>query len=143
MEVSCATSFDERFDPANVLTSDNKTYWISTGLYPQEITFTLPNAKVVNEVKFVTTGARKIVIEGCPTATGNAFKVIGESKGKLFFFILHSRAWRQNWRITNRDHKNLAAFSQRNDEIYYIGWVGRFYFGSQCSFQLILNLKTV
>ena len=124
MEVSCATSFDERFDPANVLTSDNKTYWISTGLYPQEITFTLPNAKVVNEVKFVTTGARKIVIEGCPTATGNAFKVIGESKGKLFFFILHSRAWRQNWRITNRDHKNLAAFSKRYDEIYYIGWVG-------------------
>ena len=82
MEVSCATSFDERFDPSNVMTPDNKSYWISTGLYPQEITFTLPNAKVVNEVKFVTTGARKIVIEGCPTATGNAFKVIGESKGK-------------------------------------------------------------
>ena len=82
MEVSCATSFDERFDPSNVMTPDNKSYWISTGLYPQEITFTLPNAKVVNEVKFVTTGARKIVIEGCPTATGNAFKVIGESKGE-------------------------------------------------------------
>ena len=82
MEVSCATSFDERFDPANVLNSDPKNYWISTGLYPQEITFTLHNAKVVNEVKFVTNGARKIVIEGCPTATGNAFKVIGESKGK-------------------------------------------------------------
>ena len=83
MEVSCATSFDERFDPANVLSSDPKSYWISTGLYPQEITFTLHNAKVVNEVKFVTNGARKIVIEGCPTATGNAFKVIGESKGKF------------------------------------------------------------
>ena len=81
MEVSCATSFDERFDPANVLNPDPKNYWISTGLYPQEITFTLHNAKVVNEVKFVTNGARKIVIEGCPTATGNAFKVIGESKG--------------------------------------------------------------
>ena len=65
MEVSCATSLDERFDPANVLNNEPKLFWITTGLYPQELTFTLQNAKVINEVKFVTNGARKIVIEGC------------------------------------------------------------------------------
>lgn len=84
MEVCCASSMDERFDPANVLNHDNKRFWISTGLYPQELTFSFPNAKVVNEVKFSTTGAKKVVIEGCQTATGNQFKQIGESRGKVF-----------------------------------------------------------
>lgn len=38
MEVKCATSFDERFDPANVLDHANPSkFWITTGLYPQEI----------------------------------------------------------------------------------------------------------
>ena len=84
VEISCATSFDERFDPINVLNSNPKEFWITTGLYPQELTFTFPNAKVINEIKFVTTGAKKIVVEGCQTATGNAFKTIAESKGKRF-----------------------------------------------------------
>ncbi len=81
VEVSCATSLDERFDAANVLTNNPKQFWISTGLYPQELTFTFQNSKVVNEVKFQTTGAKKVMIEGCQTATGNAFKSIAESKG--------------------------------------------------------------
>ena len=38
MEVKCATSFDERFDPKNVLDTRNmRTFWMTTGLYPQEI----------------------------------------------------------------------------------------------------------
>ena len=53
-EIVCATSFDERFDPANVLSNNPKEFWISTGLYPQELTFTFPNAKVINEVKFTS-----------------------------------------------------------------------------------------
>ena len=65
VEVCCATSFDERFDPANVLSHNPKEFWITTGLYPQEVTITLPNPKVINEIKFTTTGAKKILIEGC------------------------------------------------------------------------------
>lgn len=34
MEVKCATSFDERFDPSNVLNKDPKKFWLTTGLYP-------------------------------------------------------------------------------------------------------------
>ena len=40
----------------------------------------LSSAKNINEVSFVTTGARKVCIEGCQTANGNAFKTVGESK---------------------------------------------------------------
>ncbi len=39
VEVCCATSFDERFDPKNVLTANTKEFWVSTGLYPQELVF--------------------------------------------------------------------------------------------------------
>ena len=38
MEVKYATSFDERFDPKNVLdTSNPSKFWLTTGLYPQEL----------------------------------------------------------------------------------------------------------
>lgn len=87
VEVSCATSFDERFEPANVLTSNPAEFWVTTGLYPQELVFTFSNAKVINEIKYSVNGAKKITVEGCQTATGNAFKTIAESKGKLLSFI--------------------------------------------------------
>ena len=38
MQVICATSFDEKFDPKNVLDNRNiNTFWITTGLYPHEL----------------------------------------------------------------------------------------------------------
>ena len=94
MEVKCATSFDERFDPNNVLNKyelhfclwlynrDPKKFWISTGLYPQELLIDLGGTKPINEVKFNVTGARKIFIEGCKTTNASEFKKVGESKGK-------------------------------------------------------------
>ena len=75
-EVSCATSLDERFDPANVLTSNPKEFWISTGLYPQEITFTFLSARVVNNVQVTCNGAKRISIDACQTNAGNQFKTI-------------------------------------------------------------------
>jgi hypothetical protein len=44
--------------------------------------------KVINEIKFTSTGAKKIVVEGCQVAAGNAFKTIAESKGKISLLIL-------------------------------------------------------
>lgn len=66
MEVKCATSFDERFDPKNVLDKDDlQTFWLTTGLYPQEILIQLKAPKMISEIKFNTQGARKVIIEGC------------------------------------------------------------------------------
>ena len=80
MEVTCSTAFDERYDPKNVLSSNPKQFWITTGLYPHEMTFTFNQAKTINEVKFMSTGIRRVVISGCPTLNGNSFKDIGETK---------------------------------------------------------------
>ena len=69
MEVKCATSFDERFDPKNALDSRHpKSFWITTGLYPQEMLIAFKEPKLINNVNFVTTGAKRIRIEGCKQA---------------------------------------------------------------------------
>ena len=95
MEVQCATSFDERFDPRNVLDHSNPgTFWMSTGLYPQEILFQFRKPQAVSTIEFKTSGgkfseskpillfhtAKKIVIEGCKQGAPNSFTKIGESK---------------------------------------------------------------
>jgi hypothetical protein len=59
MEVKCATSFDERFDPANVMDQSNPSkFWISTGLYPQEIMIAFAQPKSLSEIKFQSTGGK-------------------------------------------------------------------------------------
>ena len=63
-------------------------FWITTGLYPQEILIDLNGTKPINEVKFNVSGARKIVIEGCKTTNASEFKKVGESKGKWITFQL-------------------------------------------------------
>ena len=80
MEVIAATSFDERFDPSGVLNTDMKQFWVTTGLYPQELTISFNQARVINEVKFASTGIKKAVIQGCQTQSGNSFKEIGTTK---------------------------------------------------------------
>ena len=59
---------------------NNNSYWLTTGMFPQELTIQFQQAQVVNEVRFVSTGVKKVAIEGCQTANGNGFKVIGESR---------------------------------------------------------------
>ena len=63
---------------------DPKKFWITTGLYPQELLIDLGGTKPVNEVRFTVSGARKIVIEGCKTTNASEFKKVGESKGKCY-----------------------------------------------------------
>ena len=49
-------------------------------MFPQELTVTFNSARVINEVKFLTSGVKKVEIQGCQTVNGNNFNVIGESK---------------------------------------------------------------
>ena len=58
MDIKCATSFDERFDPKNVLDGNMKNFWVTTGLYPQELLIELKQPRQVNEVQFKTSGGK-------------------------------------------------------------------------------------
>lgn len=62
MDVKYATSFDERFNPKNVLDLNSDSFWITTGLYPQELAIELKKPQPINSINFSCTGARKIEI---------------------------------------------------------------------------------
>ena len=59
MEIKCATSFDERFDPADVLDDSNPSkFWMTTGLYPQELMFELKQPKSINQISCRVSGGK-------------------------------------------------------------------------------------
>ena len=73
-------NINHQADLDSILNRNNNSYWLTTGMYPQELTIQFQQAQVVNEVRFVSSGVKKVAIEGCQTANGNGFKVIGESR---------------------------------------------------------------
>ena len=50
-EVVSATSFDLRFNADNIFDSSLSTFWITTGLYPQELMIDLKAPHNLNELK--------------------------------------------------------------------------------------------
>ena len=80
MDVKYATSFDERFNPKNVLDLNSDSFWITTGLYPQELAIELKKPQPIGSINFSCTGARKIEIQGCKDSKGDDFVKLGESK---------------------------------------------------------------
>ena len=63
--VLVSSSFDVKFSPLNVLNSNNKQFWTSTGLYPQEIILNLDTEKIVNSINVVGYNIKKLVVESC------------------------------------------------------------------------------
>mmetsp|Transcript_10485 Transcript_10485/g.11767 ORF Transcript_10485/g.11767 Transcript_10485/m.11767 type:complete len:128 (-) Transcript_10485:57-440(-) len=83
-EVISATSFDLRFSADNIFDSDPSTFWITTGLYPQELMIDLKAPHNLNELKVKSMRVKKMLIEGCASAESsetNFFK-IGEKNFK-------------------------------------------------------------
>lgn len=79
-KVISATSFDMRFNPSNILTPDAKEFWITTGLYPQELIIDLGAPKNLNDLKIATSRAKKVQILGCENDTGADFKLLGDDE---------------------------------------------------------------
>lgn len=68
---------DHRGD--NVIDPDGSTFWISTGLYPQEILLCLGEPSKVSVVKLAATNIKSVRIEGCQGDTAMSFNVLAES----------------------------------------------------------------
>ena len=63
VDVLFSSSFDDKYSPLNVLTPNNKQFWTSTGLYPQEIILNLDSEKTVNSIQVVGYNIKKLVVE--------------------------------------------------------------------------------
>lgn len=87
--VLMASSRDEDHPADNIIDGNDKTYWISTGLYPQEILLELAQPRRVSGVRLSTTNVRSVRIEGCSEPAATTFETLGsaemdaKSKGNL------------------------------------------------------------
>mmetsp|Transcript_104917 Transcript_104917/g.180924 ORF Transcript_104917/g.180924 Transcript_104917/m.180924 type:complete len:139 (-) Transcript_104917:889-1305(-) len=80
-EVLYQTSIDDRYPACNLHDGDEKTFWISTGMFPQEVLLKL-NCTSANVTKIRTWSyhIKKLVIEKCTEAQPVKFDKIVETE---------------------------------------------------------------
>jgi heat shock protein beta-11 len=93
-EVLFSSSFDDKFQPSNIFSS-GKDFWVTTGLYPQELIIQLDSAKSINSINISCYAVKKIVIESCENESAVNFVKQAEmidipfNEGKLQEFFLN------------------------------------------------------
>ncbi|CAI2381878.1 unnamed protein product [Moneuplotes crassus] len=79
-EVISATSFDQRFSSQNIFENDMSTFWMTTGLYPQELVIDLKAPHNLNELKLKSMRVKNIKIEACTDNSGSEFFEVGKKE---------------------------------------------------------------
>ena len=74
------TSVDPSFPAENVLTTNPREFWISTGLFPQELLFHLSPPLLPRSIRIISTNVRQIAVEGCESTHPGNFTKIGETE---------------------------------------------------------------
>eukprot|EP00760_Papus_ankaliazontas_P012753 PhM_4_TR15531/c0_g2_i1/m.35886/K19369/HSPB11; heat shock protein beta-11 len=82
LDVLLTTSSDPRFPPPNMLLDDgNKTFWLTTGMYPQEAVFQfVDGATSFAAIRLVCHGVSKLRIERCVDPHPTSFDVVVEAE---------------------------------------------------------------
>lgn len=75
-----STSYDPDYPPENVLSSSNKEFWMSTGLFPQELVFQLNSASNIRTVRIVCSNVRQVLVETCDSSHIGSFAKAGETE---------------------------------------------------------------
>lgn len=76
-DVVLSTCFDERFPASNVLDGLESTFYLTTGLFPQEILMNFSGDEVsVNRIQLVCHGVKAIKIERCTEHVPSAFEPV-------------------------------------------------------------------
>ena len=61
--VSLASSSDSKFAPENIIDGKSDTFWLTTGMFPQEFVVTFASAMTVNSVKLTCHNVRRLALE--------------------------------------------------------------------------------
>ena len=80
MEVIFASSYDEKHPPENIFDNNKKTFFSSTGMFPQEICIQFEPFKIVNNVSITGSGIKKIAIHTCENDSAVNFIKQAEQK---------------------------------------------------------------
>mmetsp|Transcript_21847 Transcript_21847/g.43347 ORF Transcript_21847/g.43347 Transcript_21847/m.43347 type:complete len:151 (-) Transcript_21847:82-534(-) len=63
--INTATSSDEQFPASNVLDGNYKTFWLTTGMYPQEFIIAFPKPIQFKTIKTFTKSVKRISVMRC------------------------------------------------------------------------------
>ena len=80
MEIIFASSYDEKHPPENIFDNNKKTFFSSTGIFPQEICIQFEPFKIVNNVSITGSGIKKIAIHTCENDSAVNFIKQAEQK---------------------------------------------------------------
>ena len=80
MEIIFASSYDEKHPPENIFDNNKKTFFSSTGMFPQEICIQFEPFKIVNNVSINGSGIKKIAIHTCENDSAVNFIKQAEQK---------------------------------------------------------------
>ncbi|CAJ1338708.1 unnamed protein product [Effrenium voratum] len=79
-KVVMVSSLDDNNPADNIIDGREDTYWISTGLYPQEVLLALNQRSMVSSVKISSTSIKGIRIESCAEDDPVNFKTLAEEE---------------------------------------------------------------
>lgn len=80
-EVLFQTANDERFPAANMIDGDEKTFWITTGMFPHEVLLGFKGAAAnITKIRMWSYHIKKIVIEKCTESQPVKFEKIVETE---------------------------------------------------------------
>jgi heat shock protein beta-11 len=75
--VLSASSFDPLHPPSSVIDGEYNTFWLTTGVFPQELVIQLGEPSLVKGVELVSTGVRRVELAKAE-GPGNMWETIVE-----------------------------------------------------------------
>jgi len=90
---------DDAFPADNVLDGKESSFWITTGMFPQEFVISLAKPVQVSQIVVLSLNVKKLAVERCETETAQTFE-------KVFEVDLQNREGRLQ---TERHQVNLKA----------------------------------
>jgi len=73
-----ATSVDERFPPENMLDGKDSTFWMTTGMFPQEFVLMLRAPIQVSKITTLSLNVKKLSVEKCDQDRPESFEKVFE-----------------------------------------------------------------
>lgn len=61
--VSLVSSSDPKYPPENIIDGKSDTFWLTTGMYPQEFIVTFASAMTINNIKLKCHNVRRLSLQ--------------------------------------------------------------------------------
>lgn len=74
LQVVCATSLDPEHPPSAAVDGKDASFWMTTGMFPQEIIVALPEAAALSQLTVVSRAVRRMTVALSDSSQPTAFE---------------------------------------------------------------------